>query len=197
MIIYKVSEKDGFDVMKDLSMHVLDIVENSIVAQSPWVGIDIAEDTMLNLLRMTISDKGCGMSKEMVEQVMDPFTTTRTTRTVGLGIPFLSQTCTQCGGKLVIKSQVGQGTTLTATMAHNHIDRPPLGDIASTIHALIIMHPTVDFTYTHHYNNQTFSLDTVEVKAVLEDVPLTSPSVVGWLLETLQDGIQEITTDQG
>ena len=179
-------------MMRELSMHILDIVENSVRAGSPTVKVDVMEDTRTNMLSFAIADKGKGMSTEMAARLSDPFVTTRDTRKVGLGIPLLAQTCFQCGGALHIDSVPGEGTTVTATVRADHIDCPPLGDIAQTMHVLIMMRPEIDILYTHRYNDAAYTLDTVEIKAALEGVPLTEPAVIQWLKAEIEGGLADI-----
>ncbi len=179
-------------MMEELSMHILDIAENSITASATDVYIEINEDTVCNTFVFTIKDNGCGMNKEMVENVRSPFTTSRTTRRVGLGIPFLEQTCIQCNGNLLLESEEGTGTTLIATMHHDHIDRPPLGDIASTMQIILCLNENINFIYKHVVNGNEFVIDTKEIKDELDGVPLNQPDVMLWMKETVQEGLQDI-----
>ena len=176
-------------MMKDFAMHVLDIAQNSISAGAKLIELEIIEDTEKNIFCFTIRDDGCGMDAEMVNQVRSPFTTSRTTRKVGLGIPMLDQTCQLCGGSLAIESEPGKGTKLCALMRLDSIDLPPLGDIADIVHMLIVTNEALDFVYTHALGENHFSLDTHEIKQVLEGVPLSEPSVMGWLKETIAEGL--------
>jgi anti-sigma regulatory factor (Ser/Thr protein kinase) len=164
--------------MKDLSLHILDIAENSITAGGENIGITIIEDTRENLLSIEIRDDGKGMDDAMIKHATDPFHTTRTTRDVGLGIPLLAQSAQDCMGRVDIKTEKGKGTSITATFQHNHIDRKPLGDIAETVIVLIAGNPEIDFTYTHRRNDARYSMDTGEIKKQLEGVPITYPDVI-------------------
>ena len=119
--------------MKDLSSHMMDIVQNSIRAEASWIQIRICEDPEADLFLIEIQDNGCGMDEATLARVRDPFFTSRTVRKVGLGIPLLQQNAERTGGKVSIVSQPGQGTTLTARFGHSHLDRPPLGDVAETL----------------------------------------------------------------
>lgn len=167
--------------MRDLSLHVLDIAENSIRAQASLVEIEVIEDLENNRFNLSIEDNGKGMDQLLLEKVENPFVTTRTTRKVGLGISLLKQNCEQCDGKLMIKSEIGKGTKLTAMMPYYHIDRLPLGDMASTLVVLIGANPTIDWRYRHQKANQSFELDTRQVKEMLQDVPISTPEVLQWL----------------
>jgi signal transduction histidine kinase len=143
--------------VRELSLHILDIAENSIRAQATEVYIEIEENIKQNFFRFFISDNGCGMDEELLKKVRSPFGTSRTTRKVGLGIPLLEEACKRCNGKLDIESTPGKGTTLTVSMEYNHIDRAPMGDIVSTIVTLIGANPHIDFVYKHLYNNSPFN----------------------------------------
>ena len=174
--------------MKEISLNVLDIAENSVKANATLteIFIDEAGDT----LTLTIKDDGCGMNEETVKSVIDPFYTTRTTRKVGLGIPLLKLACEQTGGTLSITSSVSEtdhGTTVTAVFYKNHIDFTPLGDIISSIVTLIQGHPDTDFLVRHVTDKGTAELDTREIRAVLEDVPLDTYEVIIWIGDNLRE----------
>lgn len=177
--------------MRDISLHILDIVENSIRANSSLVRIDMSVDKAKNDLFIVIDDNGSGMSKEMLERVKSPFTTSRTTRKVGLGIPLFVASCEITGGHLDIDSELGKGTRLTAHLKFSHIDRPPLGDIAETIATLTILNPNIDFAFTANYD-EAFEYDTRQIKATLGDVPITNPEVMVFIREYLQEGIKQV-----
>jgi anti-sigma regulatory factor (Ser/Thr protein kinase) len=177
--------------MRDISLHILDIAENSIRAEANLICIDVRMDQHNDTLTVVIYDNGCGMSKEMVERVKSPFTTTRTTRKVGLGIPLFMAGCENTGGSLTIESQPGKGTRLTAVYRNSHIDRPPLGDIAGTISALVIMNPDIDFVFTAQ-KDEPFEFDTREIKRTLDGVPITQPEVVKFINEFLSEGTKQV-----
>ena len=171
------------------------MAENSTRAKASLVEISLSADTEKDLLTLVIRDNGCGMSKEQVEHVTDPFFTTRTTRKVGLGVPFLKQAAEAAGGSFSIESEIGKGTTDTAVFGLSHIDRMPLGDISTTIQNLIVYHPETDFLYTYRYNDKSFYLDTREMKEVLGGIPLDTPDVAQYIKEFLIENKQE--TDNG
>ncbi len=135
--------------MKDISLHVLDIVQNSISAGASFIDIGVFEDTGENSFRVRIGDNGRGMSSEVIQKVTDPYYTSRTTRRVGLGIPLLKQNAEQCEGCLIIESEQGKGTLIEAVFVHDHIDRPSLGDIAGVFVLLISANPEIRFRYAH------------------------------------------------
>lgn len=178
--------------MKEISLHILDIVQNSIVAGADLIALTITEDTEKDILEFSVTDNGKGMSEELVKRVIDPFVTGRTTRKVGLGIPLLKHACEATGGSICIDSVLGEGTTLTARFAHSHIDRQPLGDMAQTMYPLIITNPEIDFVYVHKVNDKIFETDTREIKNILGGVPLSTPDVSLWLSEYLKEGEEQL-----
>ena len=178
--------------MKELSLHILDIAKNSVKAQATLIEIYVTEDADKNLLTIEIKDNGCGMSEEFLKTVKDPFSTTRTTRKVGMGIPLFEAAAVQCGGKLDIESEVGVGTTLTTTFELDSIDRAPIGDMAGTMQTLISGSPAIEFIYRHEKNSKVFVLDTRELKQVLGEVPLDTPEVLLWIEGYVNEGLGEI-----
>lgn len=177
--------------MKELSLHLLDIAQNSVAAGSGQIDISLEEDERQSC-RLVIADNGKGMSPELLAQVTDPFTTTRTTRRVGMGLPLLRLTAEQTGGALEIQSAPGVGTTVTARICAGHIDCPPMGDLAATVALLIQGAPQVEWTFHHATPKGAYTLDTRQLRAVLGDVPLSEPEVALWIREYLQEQEQEI-----
>ena len=177
--------------MKELSLNILDIVENSTKAKAEIVEITIIDK--YKDFSITIKDDGCGMNEATLLSVSDPFYTTRTTRKVGMGIPLFRFAAEQTGGTLTITSKhidefpADHGTTLTATFDKSHIDFTPLGDIISTMVTLIQGHPNVDFVLHHQLEDKIIMLDTRELRAVLEDVPLDTFEVLVWIKENLEE----------
>ena len=179
--------------MKELSLHILDIAKNSVKAKASLIEIIVIEDEEKNLLSIGINDNGSGMTEEFLQRVRDPFSTTRTTRKVGMGIPLFEAASVQCGGKLDITSEVGVGTKVLATFQYDHIDRAPLGDMTGTIKTLIWGSPEIDFLYRHEKNGQEFILDTRELKNVLGGVPLDTPDVLEWIEGYIKEGLDGIS----
>lgn len=173
--------------MRELSLNVMDIAQNSVRAKASVIEIEITEDTEQSTLEIKITDDGCGMSEEQVKSVIDPFFTTRTTRKVGLGIPLFKMAAEQTGGYLDIKSQLGKGTVVTAKFISSHMDMTPLGDINSTISILIRCNPDTNIVFTHSVDDKTFTLNTRELKEVLGDVPLDTPEVMQWIDDYLKE----------
>ena len=178
--------------MKEIALHLLDIVQNSVKAGASRVDIGFALDTD-GVLTMTVKDDGCGMTPEFVEQVRSPFVTTRTTRKVGLGIPLLMQNAMQSGGKVDIESKVGLGTTITATFFTSSIDCLPLGDLASTMGVMIMGSPDKpEFSLTCTSSAGDMHFSTEDIRPVLEGVSLAEPGVIQWIQESLQEEIEPI-----
>ncbi len=178
--------------MKELSLHILDIAKNSVKAKASLITINIDEDEEKNLLTIEIIDNGCGMSEDFLKTVKDPFSTTRTTRKVGMGISLFEAAAIQCGGGLRIESKLGKGTRVEALFELNSIDRAPIGDMAGTMTTLISGSPEIDFVYSHRINGKEFTLKTEEIKSVLGDVPLDLPEVVIWIDGYIKEGLGEI-----
>lgn len=148
--------------MEDLSLHILDIAENSIAAAARTIEIIIDEDRDKDLLTIEIKDDGKGMDQKTVKKALDPFFTTRKTRRVGLGLSFLAQAAEESGGEIELKSIPNEGTTTRATFCLSHPDCKPLGDINETIRTLIISHPEINFVFEHHKDNTIYRFDTRE-----------------------------------
>jgi hypothetical protein len=165
--------------MEDLSLHILDIVENSTKAGSSLVQIKIKEDTNKDLLQIIIKDNGRGMKPEMVKRVTDPFVTSRTTRRVGMGLSMLEQAAQEAGGDLTVTSEEGMGSEVRATFQLSHIDRKPLGDIGSSMISLILGNPDVDFIYESDFDGEKLSVNTRAIKAELDgSTSISDPAVL-------------------
>lgn len=178
--------------MQDLSLHILDIVENSLAAGARRIEIQIEEDTQADRMKIEIVDDGSGMDEEIIQQALDPFFTTKTVRRVGLGLPLFAEACRMSNGDLRLESRPGKGTTVKAAFQHSHLDRKPLGNIGDTLMTLITGHPEVDFFYSHRRNEKIFSLDTHEIKSDLEGVPLNAPPVVLALRKLIFSGLEDL-----
>ena len=179
-------------MMQELSLNVLDVAENSVRADASLVEITVEEDTAAGWLTIVIRDNGRGMTPEQVQTVIDPFYTTRTTRKVGLGVPFFRMAAQLSGGDLTIQSQVGEGTAVTATFGLTSIDRMPLGDINGTIATLVQCNPGIDWLYTRRKDGREMVMDTRQFREILEDTPLDSPEVLGFLRDYLAENTAEL-----
>ncbi len=177
--------------MRDISLHLMDIIQNSITAGARKVEVYITAVTAPDELRVCVSDDGEGMDKELLERVTSPFSTTRTTRKIGLGIPLLKSSAMQSGGDVYINSVKGQGTTLEAVFKISSIDRIPLGDIADTFGAVISANPGIDFELVLMKNSgKSFEFSTEEVKARILEVPINNYEVVDWIKKFIDEGVK-------
>lgn len=174
--------------MKEISLHIMDIVQNSITANATLIELQLDIQYADNTVSISIKDNGKGMSREMLEHVTSPFVTTRTTRRVGLGISLFQAGAQASGGSFEIDSEEGVGTTVKAVYGLDHLDRPPIGDFAGTVHTLIVSNPDIDFVVTVTVDQAEEVLDTRDVRATLgQDVPLDTPEVSLWLKESLDE----------
>lgn len=182
--------------MKELSLNILDIAENSVKADATLVTVSLTQTG--NVLTLEITDDGCGMDAETVRRVTDPFYTTRTTRKVGLGLPLLKLEAEQTGGALTITSRTAaqcpedHGTTVRATFHTDHIDCMPLGDVTATLVTLIQGHPQQELAFSHRTDAGTVTLDTRQLRTVLGDVPLDTYEVLKWIEGYLREQYQSI-----
>lgn len=178
--------------MKDISLHILDIVHNSIRAHASKIGIFIAEDDKRDMYTVSIEDNGKGINPEKLSQIADPYTTSRKTRKVGMGLPLLKHSATQAGGDLFISSQPGMGTKVKAEFCLSHIDRPPLGDIAGVFIQLAGGFPGIHFIYTHQTSGGMFSADSFEIQKVLEGISLDDIEIRKYIREMITENLDEI-----
>lgn len=179
-------------MMQELSMNILDVAENSVRAGASLVEITVDEKKSSDLLYITISDNGCGMTPEQVKNVTDPFYTTRSTRKVGLGVPFFKMAAELTGGKFEIKSELGKGTVVEASFVRSSIDLMPLGNINETISSLIYCNPQIDFVYTRRIEDNEMTLDTREFRLILGGIELSDPSVSKFIREFLTENTSDL-----
>jgi len=181
--------------VKELSLNILDIAQNSVKAGAGEISIILIEND--ETLSIEIDDNGCGMTPEFLADVINPFTTTRTTRKVGLGVPLFKMAAEQTDGSFEICSRCerdypeNHGTEVKAVFRKNHLDFTPLGDIISTVVVLIQGQPHIHWIFNHKINEKSVELDTDELKAVLGDVPLDNYEVIAWIEEYLKEGYSE------
>ncbi len=179
--------------MRELSLNVLDIAQNSIRAEASLVTVELRESTKTNELVICISDNGKGMTPEQLESVRDPFFTTRTTRKVGMGIPLFRMAAEMTGGSFDIESEVGVGTKTTARFKTDHLDFTPVGDMCSTVITLITMNLHIDFVYKRQIDGKEFTVDTRQLKEILGDVPLNEPSITAWIKDYITENTKQLT----
>lgn len=183
-------------MMPEIALNILDVAENSVRADAGFVEITVSVQPKADTLTVVIKDDGCGMTAEETARVQDPFFTTRTTRKVGLGVPFFKQAAESTGGSFRIDSEKGKGTTVEAVFVLSHIDRMPLGDISSVIQTLIVFNEQIDFLYTYEYAQKKFELDTREMRHMLGDgISFKEAPVSAFIKEYLENNKQE--TDGG
>jgi hypothetical protein len=182
--------------MQDLSLHLLDIIENSARAGASLIQIFIDADENNDILKFKITDNGSGMDEETLNNALNPFYTSKTSREkkVGLGIPLFMQNAELCDGSFDVKSKLGQGTELEASFKKSHIDRMPVGSLADTIIGSLIGHPETDFYLRISHNTQEqnfeYEFDTRLIKEELGDIPLTYPDVIQFIMEDVNNGIK-------
>ncbi len=175
--------------MQDLSLHILDIVENATQAGATLIEIDISEDIGKDTLQICIKDNGHGMDAEMLRRATDPFVTTRTTRRVGMGLPLLKQAAEETGGDLLITSELGKGTRVVATFRKSHIDRRPLGDMGATLTTLIMGNPDLDFRYASNLHEKEVEVDTRSIRKELNGVmTINNPAVIALIRDLFNKG---------
>lgn len=182
--------------MRELSLHLLDIAENSVAAGACNISITVREDLQADRLYLSVQDDGKGMNAEMVARVTDPFVTSRTTRKVGLGLPLLKEAAELCGGYLRIQSAPGQGTLVEVEFQHSSIDRMPLGDLPGTCLTLLITSPEIHWTFHYQVDEETFIFDDAPYKNELAGLPLSEPEILAFLRETIAGGVAVLQPDQ-
>ncbi len=178
--------------MRELSLNILDIAQNSIAAGASLTEIVVKEDTEKKELLIGIYDNGKGMTQEQVENVKDPFFTTRTTRKVGMGIPLFKMAAEQTGGSFNITSELGVGTKVEATFKTDSIDFTPIGDMGSTISTIVSMNEDKDFIYIRSVDEREFRFSSADIKLILEGVPLSEPSVIMWIEDYIKEQTDEL-----
>lgn len=182
-------------MLEDLAAHVLDIAENSARAGATEVVISLVEDLKENRFVIEVQDNGCGLNEETRKRVIDPFYTTKKTRRVGLGLPFLEQMAEQCGGSMEIHSRPGEGTMVRVSFEHNHVDRPPLGDMGASLMVLVSGYPNIRWIYRHRVDEREFEFDSGKVVEILGDPELLrTPDVALWIRNHVSEQIEVIAS---
>ena len=177
--------------MVDLAMHMMDIAQNSIRAEAKNIEISFIENNTENTLIFAVKDDGTGMSPETVAKLSDPFFTSRTTRKVGLGVPFLKMTCEQTDGRLKITSQPGIGTEISATYKTNHPDCIPLGDLPGYLILLLIGNPYINFSFSYCIDDEKFEFSTKELaENGIDD--LSSAEMSSAVKEFMNENLKEL-----
>lgn len=177
-------------MMEELSLHILDLMENSLAAGADCIKLRIIEDPAGNRMVIELIDNGRGMSEKEAEAALDPFFTTRTTRRVGLGLPLFKATAQQCGGTLTLVSEPGQGTRVVAAMELKHIDRPPLGNMGATIAAILGREEPPELHYYHRRGPKSFKFSTPWLKKHLGDIPFNLAPVLEWVQSYINEELK-------
>jgi anti-sigma regulatory factor (Ser/Thr protein kinase) len=178
--------------LEDLSLHILDIVENAISAKAKRIEILVVEEPREDRLTIEIQDDGIGMDEEVSQKAVDPFFTTRSSRRVGLGLSLLAQAAHEAGGMLRIESELGKGTKVTATFQYHHIDRKPLGSMIETMMTLLLGNPELEFFYTHKKEEKSYILSSPWLKNQFKDRSLIDSEVIQWVKKHLKEGLAQI-----
>jgi len=178
--------------LEDLSLHILDIVENAISAKAKKVEILVMEEPREDRLTIEIRDDGIGMDEEVSQKAVDPFFTTRSSRKVGLGLSLMAQAAQEAGGSLRIESTLGKGTRVIATFQYHHIDRKPLGSMAETMMTLILGNPELEIFYTHQKEGKSYVLSSLWLKNRFKDRSLIDPEIIQWVKTHLKEGLEQI-----
>ncbi len=182
--------------MKDLSLHIMDLLQNSTVVDSTLITLDIKDSLKENVFKFTITDNGRGMSKEFLAKVTDPYSTTRKTRKVGLGLPLIKMNSESCNGGFNIESELGKGTKLSFWFEHNHLDRPPMGDLAGVFVLIIAQNEDIRFKLNYQTDIDTFEFDTLEVKEALDGMSLNNMDIIKMLREMIEENLKDIKANE-
>lgn len=178
--------------MKELALHLLDIAENSVAANARNITLSVSADEKRDCLCLSVQDDGKGMDEATAARIIDPFVTSRTTRKVGLGLPLLKSAAEACNGGLTIQSEIGKGTLVKVNFQLSHIDRMPVGDFSGTCLNLLVGYPTIHWVFRYKGLQSQFEFDDLPVKQALDGVPLSEPSVLGFLRQNLEEGFAEL-----
>lgn len=182
-------------MLPEISLNILDVAENSVKAKAKNICIKVSCDIPADSLVVVIKDDGCGMSEEELKRVCDPFFTSRTTRRIGLGVPFFKQSAESSGGSFKIESEKGRGTKVTATYVLSSIDRMPMGDLPATVHQLITQHQDCNILFEYLLNGEGFSLSTDDLREILGDADLSEPEISKYVKDFLSENYVEINKD--
>lgn len=178
--------------MRDLSMHILDIAQNAVRAEADHIIISLEAEGNPSMLKIVVSDNGRGMEPDFLAKVTDPFTTSRKSRHVGLGIPLLKQSAEMAGGVFSIRSVVNKGTEVCATFPVDSVDRVPAGNVAETLALLVASHPEITWEFKFSSEREQFEFNLADVKNALQGVPVTNRYVQEWIQNTLSDGFKSV-----
>ena len=182
--------------MKEIALHILDLIQNSTRANASIIEITIEESKKRNIYSCTITDNGTGMPHDLLSNVLDPYTTTRTSRNIGLGLPLIQMNTINAGGNLTIESKINQGTRLHFWFEHKHWNRPPLGDIEGVIALLTTQNKNIQYIYKHTTDNGDYTFDSKAVIEILDGMPLNSHFVFSQLKALIRENLNSINTEE-
>lgn len=180
--------------MREISLHLMDIIQNSINAGASLIIINMDISSLDNRLVLSVEDNGYGIEPKMIEKIKDPFVTSRKTRKVGLGISLFESACIRCGGNLTIESLKNIGTKVTAVMEYNHIDRAPIGRIEDTIVSFIMV-SGMEIVYKHRFNSNEFIFDSRRIKEIVGD-DIMNADIINWIKEYIAEGIERTGSER-
>lgn len=183
-------------MMQDIAMHILDIGMNSIKANADTVKITIQNNLNTSKLTITFEDNGCGMNEEEVINAQDPFYTSRSTRKVGLGIPFIKAAAEMSGGSFSLISKKNEGTILKVEFDSSNIDCPPLGNVEDSIVSLMVFDETINLIFNYYLNDSLFEVSTFQIKKELEDISMSEPAIQIWLTEYIGENIERLKKEE-
>jgi anti-sigma regulatory factor (Ser/Thr protein kinase) len=178
--------------MKEIALHIMDIVQNSITARASEIQIHIRESAKNNNLSLVIEDNGSGISKEMIKRVMDPYTTSRTTRKVGMGLSLLKHHAELTGGRISIHSEPGSGTKLNVVFIRDHIDIQPMGDLPGVLKLLLAANPEIDFIFSYTTDSGEYTFSSAEAKEILEVKDFNNFYLLEQLKALIIENLEEI-----
>ena len=181
--------------MLELSLNILDIAQNSIRAEAENITVTVEYSGQEDLLSIVVSDDGRGMDQESLKKVTDPFFTTRTTRAVGLGVPFFKMAAEMTNGEFNITSELGKGAATTAKFVYSHIDRAPLGNLAESMGQLICLNEGVEIRFIFRADGEEFTVSTGEIAATLDGLPLNTPQVMQFVCEYIKENMDGVKPD--
>lgn len=176
--------------MNSIAHHIIDLVNNSIRARASQIQVDVCRDSGTGFLELCIQDNGIGMSEEVRLKALDPFFTTRKSRKLGFGLPFIRMSAEQSGGSFELHSQSGQGCRLIARFNTNSIDMLPLGDLPSALTQLLCSHPDIRISFTWQDDQETFSVSTTELLAVFEEIPISHVKSMNMIRAYINDNLE-------
>jgi hypothetical protein len=166
--------------LRELALHILDLIENAVRAGAGVVAVTVEEDACCDLLRIAVEDDGPGLSIPH-SQATDPFYTTKGPKPcpagrsgdrgsdlrrgrddIGLGLSLLAFRCEQADGKMILEHSPLGGLAVRATLRFSHVDRSPLGDLASTLSGVVATTPGLELRLTLRHAGREWRLSSLD-----------------------------------